>query len=116
MAKRKSSADDISKYNGRIEKFNTDSEQFNQIKDSFDKERLAYEAWITQTLKPACSKIQNRPIPTLVIFYGCKFDQANSPFEQVPFCQSLDNRAELTKCVKSAGSKAKAIDQCGLKP
>ncbi|MCQ8896449.1 hypothetical protein NQT62_08395 [Limnobacter humi] len=116
MAKRKSGADDISKYNARIEKFNTDGEQFNQIKESFDKERLAYESWVTQTLKPACSKIQNRPVPTLVIFYACKFDQPNSPFEQVPFCQSLENRVDLAKCVKSAGSKTKATELCGLKP
>lgn len=116
MKVRRSSREDIAQFNARVDKFNSDSDQFNQTKEEFDQSRDEYDNWMAKSLKPKCAPFQEKPVASITIFYACGFDQPTSGFEQVPFCSSLNTRAEIRDCVKKAGSKAKALESCGLAP
>lgn len=115
MNKTKPSATDIARYNIRIDVFNRDSADFNTDKEALDRKQQALDNWIGTTLKPACNPVQNKPVPVMVSYYACEWDKASSPLQALPFCSSLENRAELTQCAASAGNKANALEQCSTR-
>lgn len=111
MNKGKPDGDAVNQFNNNVNDYNERSDRLNADKQDFEAVKATYSTWLNNTLKPACDPLANRPVPAMVSFYACQFDQAQ-PLTEVPYCKSLEKIDALKACVAKATSKADAMNQC----
>lgn len=101
----------VSNFNETVNTFNQQADQLNADKAEFEKESTTYDNWVNNTLKPACSKVVNKPVSPVTSFYACGFN-GTQPLDGLPHCKTLPNFDALKACIQKAGSKAKAQESC----
>lgn len=111
MNKAQPDSEAVNRFNNTVNDYNERSDRLNAEKQDFETVKATYGTWLDNTLKPACDPLANRPVPAMVIFYACQFDQPQ-PLVDVPYCAKLDKVDTLKACVAKAASKADAMNQC----
>jgi hypothetical protein len=104
---------DVEALNNMVRVFNEQTDQLNTDKTGFETDVRSNETWMTNTLKPACAPIINKPVAVVTSFYACGFDQQGD-LAELPHCKSLPNLDALKDCVSKAGSKTKAQEICNV--
>ncbi len=111
MNKGKPDTTSVNQFNNQVNDYNERSDRLNAEKQDFEAIKTKYSTWLNDTLKPACDPLANRPVPAMVSFYACQFDQPQ-PLTEVPYCENLEKVDALKACVAKAASKAEAMNQC----
>lgn len=101
----------VSNFNEAVNTFNLQADQLNADKAEFEKESSTYDNWVSNTLKPACNKVVNKPVNPVTSYYACGFN-GTQPLADVPHCKTLPKLDVLKDCIQKAGSKAKAQESC----
>lgn len=101
----------VSNFNEAVNTFNLQADQLNADKAEFEKESSTYDNWVSNTLKPACNKVVNKPVNPVISYYACGFN-GTQPLADVPHCKTLPKLDVLKDCIQKAGSKAKAQESC----
>lgn len=101
----------VSNFNEAVNTFNLQADQLNADKAEFEKESSTYDNWVSNTLKPACNKVVNKPVNPVISYYACGFN-GTQPLADVPHCKTLPKLDVLKDCIQKAGSKAKAQENC----
>ena len=101
----------VSNFNEAVNTFNLQADQLNADKAEFEKESSTYDNWVSNTLKPACNQVVNKPVNPVTSYYACGFN-GTQPLADVPHCKTLPKLDVLKDCIQKAGSKAKAQESC----
>lgn len=101
----------VSNFNEAVNTFNLQADQLNADKAEFEKESSTYDNWVSNTLKPACNQVVNKPVNPVTSYYACGFN-GTQPLADVPHCKTLPKLDVLKDCIQKAGSKAKAQETC----
>jgi hypothetical protein len=115
MDSRKQEPARVSRYNEDIREFNQRTDQLNTAKDIYQQDYQAYDNWMNSDLKPACNKLNGRPVPPVTLFHACEHHLASSKLQQLPYCSTLPDLAAMKTCISKAGSKAKAQETCNTR-
>lgn len=111
LNKGKADSNAVNQFNDKVNDYNERSDRLNADKQDFEAVKSTYSTWLNDTLKPVCDPLANRPVPAMVSFYACQFDQSQ-PLIDVPYCQNLDEVDALKACASKYPNKAEALNHC----